>query len=45
MTNIIIKLRSFDKSGFNGNTILLKISEENNKKDMYISVKMKYILS
>ena len=31
VTNILIKLGSLDKSVFSGNTILLKISEENIK--------------
>ena len=31
VTNMLIKLGSLDKSIFNGNTILPKISEENNK--------------
>ena len=30
-TNMLIKLGSFDKSVFSGNTILLEISDENNK--------------
>ena len=32
VTNMLIKLGSLDKSVFSGNTILLKISEENKKK-------------
>ena len=34
----------FNKSVFNGNTVLLKIGEENKKYSMYILVVIKYVL-
>ena len=45
LTNMIIKLGNLVKTICSGNTMLLKISEENNKTNLYMLVQTKYILS